>query len=43
MNIFRRLYVTSVSWENVQTILQKGNVFKVNGFSKDAINYFTTT
>jgi hypothetical protein len=31
MNWFKRVYVTSASWENEQTIFQDGNNIRVNG------------
>ncbi|XP_059093719.1 uncharacterized protein LOC131888803 [Tigriopus californicus] len=30
----KRLYVTSASWENEQTIFQNGQDFRINGFSE---------
>jgi hypothetical protein len=34
LNWFKRVYVTSSSWENEQTIFQDGNNIRVNGVSK---------
>ena len=34
MSWFKRVYVTSASWENEQTIYQDGINIKVNGISK---------
>ncbi len=31
---WKRLYVTSTNWENEQTIVQRGNFFRIHGFSK---------
>jgi hypothetical protein len=42
---FRRLYETSTSWENEQSIYQKGNVYKVYGFkgpNKDVYHHMLT-
>ena len=34
MSWFKRVYVTSRSWENTQNITQDGNNIKVTGISK---------
>ncbi len=34
MNWFKRLYVTSSSWENEQTIFQDEDKIRINGISK---------
>ena len=34
LNWFKRIYVTSSSWENEQTIFQDGNNIRVTGVSK---------
>ncbi|TRY63813.1 hypothetical protein TCAL_15229 [Tigriopus californicus] len=38
----KRLYVTSASWENEQTIFQNGQDFRINGFRSKAEVYSYT-